>query len=213
MALNTPMKVVLTVVIIILIGVGFYLLDYSGKYAEIKNLGEDLAKKDEMLKINQERVKRLPEQLAKKEALEIQLDRLIQERLPQEDAMIFVPRFIQGMEQMVAAEKQVTGDYTLEVVSITPGKLEPPATGEAAGDSKVLELFPKQPFQVNMKAKYPTVIHLLHQLAALKLKRLVTITNISLSPAVEVGPGFSPTLTVMMPVVAYLNEGKDKDKK
>jgi Tfp pilus assembly protein PilO len=211
MALNTPMKIVLTVVVIILIGIGFYLLDYSSKFNEIKNLQEELVKKDEMLKVNQERVKRLPEQLAKKEALEIQLDRLIQERLPQEDAMIFVPRFIQSMEQLVAMEKAVIGDATMEVVSITPGKLEPPSTeAKISGDSQVLELFPKQPFQVNLKAKYPSVIHLLHQLAALKLKRLVTITNITLSPASTTGVGISPSLNVTIPVVAYLNEGKEK---
>jgi Tfp pilus assembly protein PilO len=213
MALNTPMKIVLTVVVIILIGIGFYLLDYSSKFNEIKDMEAELVKKEEMLKVNQERVRRLPEQLAKKEMLEIQLDKLIQERLPQEDAMIFVPRFIQSMEQLIAKERVATGDRTMEVISITPGKLEPPST-EAQGDSQVLELFPKQPFQVNLKARYPTVIHLLHQLAALKLERLVTITNITLNPEGNApGPGMSPTLRVTMPVVAYLNEGKERDKK
>jgi Tfp pilus assembly protein PilO len=212
MALNTPMKIVLTVVIIILIGIGFYLLDYQKKLADIKQLKETLASKNETLKVNQERVKRLPEQLAKQEQLEKARNDLLAERLPQEDASIFVPKFIQSMEQLIAEERKATKDQAMQVVSITPGQLQAP--GAEGGDKsaiKALEIFPKQPFQVNLTAKYPTVIHMLHQLAAVKLQRLVTIQKISLGPAESPKAG-SPTLNVNMPMTAYLNEGKDNRK-
>lgn len=213
MALNTPMKIVLTMVIIFLIGIGFYLLDYSRKLTELKSFEEDFISKKEQLKTNEERVRALPKQLNRKENLTKELDALLQERLPQEDAAIFVPKFIQSMEDLVSIERKATGDTTMEVISITPGTLEQPDVSGKPEDAKTdapkaLMLFPKQPFQVSFKARFGTVIHFLHQLAALKLQRLVTIQKIALAPAENPVYGQSPALSVTMPMVAYLNEGK-----
>lgn len=214
MALNTPMKIVLTIVIIFLVGIGFYLMDYQKKLSEIKQLEETLVAKRDQLKTNEKRVRALPEQLKRKEKLESELDALIQEKLPKEDAAIFVPKFIQSMEELIAQERRVTGDGSMEVKSITPGRLEMPGAkaGESEGALKALVMFPKQPFQVNLKAKFSSVIHFLHQLAALKLQRLVTITKIDLSPAEAQVYGQSPTLNVNIPMVAYLNEGNQPEE-
>jgi hypothetical protein len=115
------------------------------------------------------------------------------------------------MEEMIASEKRITGDESLEVNNIQPGALEMPSTkGDSKSEVKALLVFPKQSFQVNIKAKYSTVIHILHQLAALKLQRLVTIQKISLSPCEGIKYGMSPALSVNLPVVAYLNEGEKK---
>ncbi len=208
--MNTPMKIVVAVVIIFLVGMGFYLLDYQKKFSEIKQLNETLKAKQDQYQTNKARIAKLPKQIAEKERLTAELNALIQEKLPKEDAMIFVPKFIEAMEELVAYERKVTGDKSMEVISITPGRLEPPAarSGEDKGEPKALIMFPRQPFQVNIKAKYGTVIHFLHQLAALKLQRLVTINKITLSPAQAPEYGKSPTLNVSIPMMAYLNEEK-----
>ncbi len=215
MVLNTPMKIVLTVVIIFLVGIGFYLLDYQKKLNDIKDLEAQLVTKNTQLRNDEERVRALPEQLKIRERLTTELNTLIQEKLPREDAMIFVPKFIQSMEELIASERRVTRDASLEVMSITPGQLEKPTDGGgrapkagADGEIKALVQFPKQPFQVNITGKYGSVIHILHQLAALRLKRLVTIQRIVLSPGEPVKYGVSPKLNVTIPMVAYLNEEK-----
>jgi Tfp pilus assembly protein PilO len=214
MVLNTPMKIVLTVVVIFLVGIGFYLLDYQGKLTEIKNLESSLIQKQEQMKTNELRVKALPDQLNKREKLTKELNGLIQQKLPKENAAVFVPKFIQSMEELIASERIATGDKTLEVVSITPGRLEQtggsnPDGGKppSGGEIKALVNFPKQPFQVSIRAKYSTCIHFLYQLSALKLERLVTIQRISLSPAESTQYGRSPTLAINIPMIAYLNEG------
>lgn len=216
MVLNTPMKIVLTVVIIFLIGIGFYLLDYQKKLNDIKDLEANLVSKNDQLKRDEQRVRALPEQLKKREKLQNELNALIQQKLPKEDAMIFVPKFIQSMEELIASERRMTGDNSLEVTSIQPGQLEkttdeaPSKSSKGGGELKALVMFPKQPFNVSLKGKYSTVIHFLHQLAALRLQRLVTITRISLTPSEQVEYGISPTLTITMPMVAYLNEEKSE---
>jgi len=214
MALNTPMKIVLTLVIIFLIGIGFYLLDYQKKFTEITFNERQLAEKKDQLETNKKRVQDLPLLLEKRDKLQNQLDTLIQNQLPKEEAAIFVPKFIQSMEELVASEKIVTGDTTVQLMSITPGRLEMPgAKDEKTNEPSALLIFPKQPFQVNMRARYSTVIHLLHQLAALKLQRLITIQRIALSPAEAPTYGVSPALSVNMPMIAYLNEGKSEEEK
>jgi Tfp pilus assembly protein PilO len=227
MVLNTPMKIVLTVVIIFLIGIGFYLLDYQKKLNEIKDLEAQIVNKKDQLRRDEQRVRALPEQLKKREKLQNELNTLIQQKLPKEDAMIFVPKFIQSMEELVALERSLTGDDKLEVLSIAPGQLEKPIddsggtvkTSGSGAELKALVMFPKQPFNVQINAKYATTIHFLHQLAALKLQRLVTIDRIVLTPLGQQTYGISPVLSISIPMVAYLNEEKahaipgEEDKK
>ncbi|MFP4498026.1 MAG: hypothetical protein ACLFQV_07425 [Vulcanimicrobiota bacterium] len=207
MALNTPMKIVLTVVLIALIGVGFFLLDYQKKLNEIESLEDTYKAKVAQLETNEQRVKALPEQIKRKERLEAELNALIQQKLPKEDAAIFVPKFIQEMEDLIAYEKKVTGDPFLQVNKITPGELIMPTEGGGDDEVKALMIFPKQSFQVEYEAKFSTVIHFLHQLAALRLERLITIDKISLSGKGG-SVGESPRLKVSMPMIAYLNEEK-----
>jgi len=62
-------------------------------------------------------------------------------------------------------------------------------------------------FQMSLKGKYLTVIDFLRQLGALKLKRLVTINKLSLSPAETPKGGSSPALNITIPITAYLSKG------
>lgn len=211
MGLTTPMKVVLTIVLIALIGVGFYLLDYQKKNTTLKNLETSLQDKQEQLKTDEKRVQELPEQLKKRERLQAQLDSLIQKQLPRESSAEFVPAFIKQIELLIAEEKSNLGDDTLKIVSISPGSFQVPGTqpeGEGGPKIEALQKFPKQLFNLQITGKYNTVMHFLHQLAALKLKRLVTINRINLNPGGPVEYGKSPLLNISIPVTAYLNEEK-----
>lgn len=209
MGLNTPMKIVLAVVIIFLIGIGFYLLDYQKKITQIKQLENTLQTKKDQLKADEERVKRLPEELKKRERLRAELNALIQKQLPEEDPAIFVPMFIKEIETLVASERAVIKDPTFKILSLAPGPLQIPGGDEGGKDEpkiSALQKFPRQLFNVQLTGKYYTCMHFLHQLALLRLKRLVTINKINLAPAEATIYGKSPMLNIVIPMTAYLKE-------
>ena len=207
MGLNTPMKIVLAVVIIFLIGIGFYLLDYQKKIANLKQQEATLQSKKDQYAQDQKRVQRLPELLEKREKLQKELDNLIKKQLPKETPAIFVPSFIREIELLVASERRSLKDPTFKILSLAPGQLIMPG-GDKPGDApkmEVLDRFPKQLFNLHLTGKYNTVIHFLHQLASLRLKRLVTINKIQLNPAEHAVYGKDPMLNIIIPMTAYLN--------
>ncbi|MCE1249060.1 MAG: hypothetical protein LWY06_20695 [Firmicutes bacterium] len=214
MGLNTPMKIVLAVVIIFLIGIGFYLLDYQKKITTIKQLDQTLTSKKDQLKMDEERVKKLPEEIRKHEKLQGQLDSLIKKQLPKEPKELFVPAFIREIEELVSAEKKFLGDESFKILSLAPGPLTQPGGNEPGGPAdnepkvEALKRFPRQLFNLHLQGKYYTCMHFLHQLALLRLKRLVTISKINLGPAEQVKYGVSPMLNIIIPMEAYLNEEK-----
>lgn len=213
MGLNTPMKIVLGVVVIFLIGIGFYLLDYQKKLTEIKQQEATLLTLEDNLRANNERVERLPQELKKRERLQSELNSLIQQQLPEEDPAIFVPMFIREIETLVAEEREKIGDETFKILSLSPGPLQIPGTDEGGeGEPKLsaLQRFPRQLFNLQLNGKYYTTMHFLHQLALLRLKRLVTINRINLAPAEAVVYGQSPMLNIVIPMTAYLNEEKGR---
>lgn len=55
---------------------------------------------------------------------------------------------------------------------------------------------------MQLTGRYGTIIDFLRQRGALKLKRVVTISRMSLSLSNDVEPGQSPTLSVSMPMNA-----------
>ena len=60
-----------------------------------------------------------------------------------------------------------------------------------------------------MTGKYSTLVEFLYQLGALELDRLVTINEISLRPKGENEGGGSPTLSITIPITAYLRQGSN----
>jgi len=213
--LNTPMKIVLAVVIIFLIGIGFYLLDYQKKITDLKQLDNTLRTKRDQLKTNEERVKRLPEELKKREKLKAQLDALIKKQLPTENPKVFVTNFLREIESLVAQERKARKDPSFRIISLAPGPLQPAQTGgekggEAGGAIDALKRFPTQLFNVQLQGKYKTCMFFLHSLAQLRLKRLVTINKINLAPSEGPQYGKPPTLNIVIPMTAYLNEEQAK---
>lgn len=165
--------------------------------------------------MDEERVKKLPEEIRKHEKLQASLDALIKKQLPKEPKELFVPAFIREIEELVSTERKFLGDDSFKILSLAPGPLTQPGNTEGGGGEgepkvEALKRFPRQLFNLHLTGKYYTCMHFLHQLALLRLKRLVTISKINLGPAEPVKYGVSPMLNIIIPMEAYLNEEKSE---
>jgi len=215
MTLTTPMKIVLAVVIIFLIALGFWLLDWQEKLNPLGQLDTTLTQRVNKLKDSELLVNDLPKETDRNDRLTKELKSLIKERFTAEDQSDFVPSYLTEMEKLVEFEKTNTGDTSFAILSLTPGGLVNSSAGakdaskdkQASGSQPALKDYPTRTFQMSMRGKYATLIDFLRQLGALKLKRLVTINKISLSPAEESKAGEAPVLSITIPITAYLRQG------
>lgn len=223
MALTTPMKVILAVVIVALIGAGFYVVDWQKKWQEIEQLNADLAGRKDKLRKTEEEIKKLPDLTKQVEELEKELQSLVASKFTKEEPELFVANYIAEIERMVIGQQESTGDYDFSIVSITPGaqtntQVQTGGGGEEGGAGaadaaaaeadapEALQGFPTRVFQMQMTGRYATLVDFLYQLGALELDRLVTINKISLAPS-SPGEGESPVLSVTIPITAYLRQG------
>ena len=218
MALTTPMKVILTCVIIALIGAGFYVLDWQKKQAEIDQLTQDLAARNTKLADIKRQIDELPKLTKEVEALEKELQSLVASKFTKEEPQLFVANYIAEIERMVLRQQENTGDYEFAIISITPGQMQQKQVdtgggGDEGGGEDVdaeapeaLQGFPTRVFQMQMTGRYATLVDFLYQLGDLELDRLVTINSIKLTPKGS-EDGTSPILTVNIPITAYLRQG------
>ena len=218
--MNTPMKVAVAVVIIALMGLGFYVVDWSEKQKKIVELQAQYQEKEEQKKRLEEDVAKLEEYEKEAEKLEKELLSLVQSKFTQEEPELFVANYIAEIERMVVGQQEATGDYDFKITSITPkgqkmSQVNPgdgeggegeEAQASAAEESETLQGFPTRVFDMTMTGKYQTLVDFLYELGALELDRLVTINQISLQPN-ESEDGGSPILTVTIPITAYLRQG------
>jgi Tfp pilus assembly protein PilO len=219
------MKIIIAILLIGLIGAGFYVLDYKAKWEDLANKTRELADSTQALQKIQEEIKALPELTRQVEQKEAEMKTLVSNTGRQSGAEkpeMFVANYIQEIERMVISQQESTGDYDFDIVSIQPGSAgtASPAPGgeskggapgapppsEGAATPEALQGFPTRVFSMNMTSKYSTLIDFLYQLGAMKLDRLVTINRISLSPGKGEGNA-SPVLTVTMPITAYMKTG------
>jgi Tfp pilus assembly protein PilO len=215
--MNTPMKIAVAVVIIALMGLGFYVVDWSEKKKKIEELQGQYVEKEEQKKRLEEDVAKLDEYEKTAEKLEKELLSLVQSKFTQEEPELFVANYIAEIERMVVGQQEATGDYDFKITSITPkgeqrtqvesgeGGAEE-AAPSAAEESETLQGFPTRVFDMSMTGRYSTLVDFLYELGALELDRLVTINKISLQPK-ETEGGQSPVLTVTIPITAYLRQG------
>ena len=225
MSLTTPMKIIIAILLIGLIGAGFYVLDYKAKWDELSAKTKELADSQAALLKIQEEIKALPELTRQVEQKEAEMKTLVStsrnSNSGAETPENFVANYIQEIERMVISQQEATGDYDFDIVSIAPGVAgqaspasgdnktpgaPPPPDGGGGGTPEALQGFPTRVFNMNMTGKYSTVIDFLYQLGAMKLDRLVTINRISLSPGKAEGNA-SPVLTVTLPITAYMKTG------
>jgi len=217
--MNTPMKIAVAVVIIALMGLGFYVVDWSEKKKKIEELQGQYQEKEEQKKRLEEDVAKLDEYEKEAEQLEKELLSLVQSKFTQEEPELFVANYIAEIERMVVGQQEATGDYDFKITQISPkgekrtqvnteGGEEGAATEEtsAAEESETLQGFPTRVFDMQMTGRYATLVDFLYELGALELDRLVTINKITLAPEKNDGGG-SPILTVTIPITAYLRTG------
>lgn len=222
MTLTTPMKIILALVIIVLIGLGFWLLDWQQKQDELRTVRQQKTDLEQKLATNKDLVKDLPVLTKRKAELEDKLKQVVQTNLVPEKAELFVANYIREIESLVLSERTQMDDPSFEILSITPGALTTqtpaegaaPAGGAAAapaaadtGTPEALKSFPTRMFQMSMKGKYATLVHFLYQLGALRLERLVTINKIALAPVGTTEGQASPTLSITIPITAYMRQG------
>ena len=220
--MNTPMKIAVAVVIIALMGLGFYMVDWSEKNKRITELQAQYQEKEAQKKRLEEDVAKLEEYEKEAENLEKELLSLVQSKFTQEEPELFVANYIAEIERMVVGQQESTGDYDFKITQISPkGQKMSEVAGASGGDgesessgttaaevSETLQGFPPRVFDMTMTGRYSTLVDFLYELGALELDRLVTINKISLTPAGgnsdQVG---SPVLTVTIPITAYLRQG------
>ena len=219
--MNTPMKVAVAVVIIALMGLGFYVVDWSEKQKKIVELQAQYQEKEEQKKRLEEDVAKLDEYEKEAEQLEKELLSLVQSKFTQEEPELFVANYIAEIERMVVGQQEATGDYDFKITQISPkgekrtqvnteggegGEAAEEATS-AAEESETLQGFPTRVFDMQMTGRYATLVDFLYELGALELDRLVTINKITLQPEASKETGGSPILTVTIPITAYLRTG------
>ena len=224
MNLTTPMKVLLVVIIVALVGVSFYLMDWQKKLANLKELQTTLDSKNQELDRNQKMVEKLPELYKESDELQSDLERLLIANIKPEPEWAFVSNYLKEIEKLVLYERQRMNDPSFSIQSITPGAMqvptavkadekkpegapEQPKKEDAVSVAPALMQFPTRKFQMTLQGKYGTLVDFLQQLGALKLRRLVTIDKILLTPSEVKGVGLSPVLNITIPITAYLSRG------
>lgn len=216
MTLTTPMKIILALVIIVLIGLGFWLLDWQRKQTELTQEQTHLKELQAQLAQKQQLAAELPQLNRERDELKKELEALVKSKFTAEQPELFVANFIKEVEALVIAERRRTGDDSFDITSVMPGAQTSTAVGggaaggqqagQAAPAPEALRSFPTRPFQLQMKGEYRTLVDFLYQLGALKLERLVTINKIALAPAEKKEDG-TPVLTITIPITAYLRQG------
>ncbi|MHB2020699.1 MAG: type IV pilus inner membrane component PilO [Candidatus Xenobia bacterium] len=217
MTLTTPMKIILAVVLIGVIMLGFFLLDWQKKMSDRTTLDQQIVGKQQEYDRIRNETKSLTTLVQENDQLNREYNELVRGKFggkpgeTQENPEAFVPDFITTIETVVdqvGVEKGDTGPDGFQIKSITPGGQ---VTGKDGGPKKeevpslvaqVLERFPKRKFNLQMQGRYDTLIDFLDKMGTLALNRLVTIDHISLSPQK------GSELSIQLPLTAYLKGGQ-----
>jgi len=215
MTLTTPMKIILAVVLIGVIMLGFFLLDWQKKMADRTTLDQQIVGKQQEYERIRNETRSLTQLVQENDQLQREWNELVRGKFgggggQAENPDAFVPDFITTIEQVVAqvgTEKGDTGPDGFQIQSITPG-------GQTTGGNdkkkeevpsmvqQLLEKFPKRKFNLSMKGRYDTVIDFLDKMGTLALNRLVTVDHITLSPST------GRELSISLPITAYLKGGQ-----
>lgn len=221
MNLTNPMKVALAIVIIILIGLGFYLMKYSAKISTLNEKKKAYEDKIEQKKRTEALVKDFNKIEIDKTTAKKELDEAVRNLVGEETVEDFVPSYLTEIERLVREERSRMNDQSFDLQSISPGAMagtetETTKAGGKEGTKPVATEAPKTPaalaqyptivFQMTLKGRYATLIDFLQQLGHLKLKKLVTINRLQLTPTGSAAK-VSPVLTITLPVTAYVRQG------
>ena len=210
--MTTPMKVIIAIIAILLIGAGFYMFDWSEKWERKKAAEANLAAKKDELNTLKEAIKELPllqQQVREKQE---ELQKVISTKVSNETPDEFVGNYLREIERLVLDEQKATSDYTFVIKSIAPGNAQaasaPASGGQAPAQEtpEALAAFQTRVFTMSLTGKYATIVEFLYQLGAMKLDRLVTINSLHMTRGGEAG-STSPKLNLDLPITAYLKTG------
>jgi len=206
------MKVILAIVLIGVIALGFWLLDWQKKINDRQQLDQQIISKQQDYERIKEETRSLTALVQQNEMLNKEYQAVVQGRFKSdkpEAPEAFVPDFIVKLESLVSQVATEKSDSGLDITAIAPGGATVGADANKQKKDEVpsivqttLERFPKRKFQLTMHARYDTVIYFLDKLGNLALDRLVTVDHITLAPAGE--KEAHPELTVTLPLTAYL---------
>lgn len=214
--MTTPMKLIIAIIAILLIGAGFYMFDWSEKWERKKAAEANLAAKTEELNTLKEAIKELPLLQAQVREKQEELQKVISTKVSNETPDEFVGNYLREIERLVLDQQKATGDYTFIIKSISPG-LPQQASAPGGGNGapapaqetpEALAAFQTRVFTMSLNGKYSTIVEFLYQLGAMKLDRLVTINSLHMTKGGSgEGASSSPVLNVDLPITAYLKTG------
>lgn len=207
MSLPAPMKLFIGAIIVVLMGVGFYLVQWKPIYDEMTLKEQAIAEQESKISELERKKEEYPKVLDENQKLQVELQNVIQSQLTPESESEFVPSYIADIEKLVEQQRARMGDPDFQVVSLTPE-----ANTRATGGPQALAGYPTRGFQMSLTGRYASVIDFLRQLSALKLKRLVTVSKINLTPnstnSKDLNYFESPVLSITLPITVYLREDK-----
>ena len=205
--MTTPMKLIIAILAILLIGAGFYMFDWSAKWERKKSAENQLEQKKQELQALEVAIKELPKLQQQVREKQAELDKVINSKVSNETPDQFVANYIQEVERLVADQQRNTSDYGFIIKSISPGAAATTGGGQAQGapgeQPEALSAFQTRVFSMSMEGKYATLADFLYQLGAMKLDRLVTINGVRLTKSGD-AKGSSPKLNIDIPITAYL---------
>ena len=201
MEIPNIMKIFIGIIVIVFMVAIFWLTSWQNYDNQKKDLDKQIADiNTEIGTINKQK-EEIPKLRADISNLERELQATIQQELTPESETEFVPSYMADVEKLVEQQRISMNDPDFIITAMTP---------ESKTDSSsvnVLSSYPARSFQMSLTGRYTTVIDFLRQLGALKLKRLVTISKLSLTGAPDSkNYSKSPKLTITMPISVYLRK-------
>lgn len=200
------LKIIVAVSLIVLMMIAFWIVRYQPKQNEIASLNADIEKQTAQYLELQSESKNLEQWEQAKIRFEQVLGQLHQTAVPMK---AFIPSFLKDIERLVDTESRTAADPGFRVTTITPGSVQSGVSSGAGapGSSAPAGLEGgSTTVQLNFTGRFNTIIDFLQQLSNLKLNKIVTIQQISLSPG-STSAGGSPTLNVTMPFQLYMLGG------
>lgn len=201
MEIPNAMKIVIALMIIIAMGFGFYILQWKEPLESAKASEAELVKiaaELETVEKQKEEIPRLRTQIIDAER---ELQEVIQQELTPESEADFIPSYMADVERLVEHQRMRMQDPDFILNTIRPD------TGKKSSAPSSLASYPVKNFDMTLTGRYATIIDFLRQLGALKLKRLVTVNEITLSGSVSKDNyTASPVLTISLPLSVYLRK-------
>jgi Tfp pilus assembly protein PilO len=197
------MKIFIGIIIIVFMVAIFWLTSWQSKIDERKKQDEQVVKLEGDIRQANEDKAKIEELRRQVNELNRQLDANIQQKLTSESETDFVPSYMADVEKLVEQQRIRMNDPDFIITAMTPGT----KSDNTSAANNVLASYPARSFQMSLTGRYTTIIDFLRQLGALKLKRLVTVSKLTLNGSPDTtNYSRSPKLTITMPISVYLRK-------